>query len=143
MNRIARTLPFLGLAPFVGATGLLYAGMDTLPGLGPVDTLLSSYALLIVAFMAGTHWGLAVGRSRDVDVPLYLPSNVVALTAWFAHLLAPLPVELVVDAAALVVLVVIEHGFARPLGIDDEYLRLRTQVSALAATTVLAASIIV
>lgn len=143
MHVSARLLAFAGLIPFVAATALLLGGVQSLPLLGPVDRLLSSYALLIVSFMAGTHWGMAIARAKAAHVPLYLPSNLVALTAWFAYLLAPLAAQLVIDAGALLVLLVIEHRIAAAVAMDDEYVRLRTQVSTVAVAAVLTASVLV
>ena len=141
MPVLARLLAFLGLVPFIASAGLLFTGVRTVPWLGPVDHVLSTYALLIVAFMAGTHWGLAIARHDEARVPLYLPSNIVALSAWLAHLTAPLAVQLVVDGAALLLLIVIEHSVRHRLAINDDYLKLRTQVSTVAVTVVIAASL--
>ena len=139
----ARLLAFAGLIPFVAATALLLCGVQSLPLLGPVDRLLSSYTLLIVSFMAGTHWGMAIARAKAAHIPLYLPSNLVALTAWFTYLLAPLAAQLVIDAGALLVLLVIEHRIAAAVAMDDDYVHLRTQVSTVAVAAVLTASVLV
>ncbi|MEO1037697.1 MAG: DUF3429 domain-containing protein [Pseudomonadota bacterium] len=141
MSAIVPTLTFLGLVPFVAAAALVVIGVESLPYLGPIEPLLASYTLLIVSFMAGTHWGLSVARGGRQPAPLFLASILVALTAWFAFLFAPLQAALVIDAAALIVLLVSEHRYAGYFKISDDYLRLRTQVSAIAVATVLAASL--
>ncbi|MEM8983519.1 MAG: DUF3429 domain-containing protein, partial [Pseudomonadota bacterium] len=126
MNTVARPLAFSGLLPFVVISAMLALGVSEVPIVGPLLPVLSSYALLIVAFMAGTHWGICVTSNTPLRGPIFLLSNAIALAAWFAHLITMAPLELVIDAGALIGLLVVEHRFQQPLAVDEQYLKLRT-----------------
>lgn len=120
---------------------MLALGVVEAPIVGPLLPILSSYSLLIVAFMAGTHWGICMNSDTPLKGPIFLLSNAIALAAWFAHFIALPPLELVIDAGALVGLLVVEHRFAVPLAVDDRYLKMRTQVTAIAVTALLVAAV--
>ncbi len=103
---------FLGLAgllPFVGLTWVLSGAW---PGPG-IPSLLASreaavqaqltYAAIILSFMGGVQWGLAMrapaGQKRDAHLG-YVLSVLPALIGWFALILAPPAVALLIMAAA-------------------------------------------
>lgn len=86
---IAYCLGFSGLIPFVAFSAISW--------LGPVDwhptanTLLLGYAIAILSFMGGIHWGSAMTRQPDEEAGMlvfpYVVSVVPALAAWLAFML--------------------------------------------------------
>ncbi len=139
MSMAIKTLTWLGALPFVGLTLLLYVSIESIPGIGPTQFALTSYALMIVVFMAGTHWGQSLRTDPMRRQMLFVASNVLALGMWFAYVLAPDRIVLLIGAATLVVLFLIECLFATALDIDPEYLSLRAQVTGVASLSLMAA----
>jgi hypothetical protein len=83
---LTRPLAFAGAFPFVFAALLIFSGQKTLPVIGNVQNLATSYALLILAFMAGAHWGQYLSGAKT-SLNLFLLSNALTLAGWFAYLL--------------------------------------------------------
>jgi small-conductance mechanosensitive channel len=86
--QMSHALTYAGALPFIAAAGLCLVRVETLPLAGSVQTLATSYGLVIVSFMAGVHWGqMRSGKSGALN--LFVTSNTAALAAWFAFLLLP------------------------------------------------------
>ena len=104
------TLGLAGLIPFWGlALALLLRGAF---GLHPaaIDMALATYAAIIVSFLGGIRWGLAV-RAEDTGGN-YAISVVPALVAW-ALLAAPEPWRLAGLGLAALALGAIDLGLVR------------------------------
>lgn len=102
--RIAAILGGLGLLPFLaGALFAIVGGPDG------SATALRYYAAVILSFMGGVHWGLAIADTkgpRSFEGKLQLTLSVVpALVAWFA-LMRPLEASLLLMAFAFLILLV-------------------------------------
>lgn len=81
-------VPFWALAFGLGATGL--RPWDS----AALDFALVTYAAVILSFLGGIRWGLAVARSEQQDAAVhYFISIVPALIAW-ALLILPEPLRL-------------------------------------------------
>ena len=64
-SRTYTALALAGTIPFIAGAVLPMLCHDSLPHLGPLDQLVSSYGLAIVCFLAGAHWGIYLaGRNR-------------------------------------------------------------------------------
>ena len=103
-------LGLAGLIPFWAlAIGLLAHGAF---GLAPasLDTALASYGALILSFLGGIRWGLAVPAGDPG--PQFAISIVPSLVAW-ALLAAPEPWRLVALGLALLILGPIDLGLVR------------------------------
>lgn len=57
MKKIHQYLAFLGTLPFVICAACFIFDVQAIPILGDTRNVLSAYALVITAFMAGSHWG--------------------------------------------------------------------------------------
>jgi len=68
-------------------------------------------AVLIAAFLAGSHWGLAFAAGAKTRPALLLTTNAVTLAVWFAFLLLPLTASLVISAAAFAALLGADRRF--------------------------------
>ncbi|KZL17961.1 hypothetical protein PsAD2_02694 [Pseudovibrio axinellae] len=77
---LAGTLPFIA-----GAVGLS-AGYTFLPIIGATVIAVSLYALVILSFMAGIHWGMFFIAPHPSLGWLLIWSNFVALAGWFLFL---------------------------------------------------------
>ena len=57
-------------------------GVSSIKLIGSVDYIAAIYALTIVSFMAGVHWGMALDQQRpEWPVNLFLSSNAVTIMA--------------------------------------------------------------
>jgi Protein of unknown function (DUF3429) len=127
---ITHPLASAGVLPFVACALLLWAGHTSLPKLGSVSNIASSYGLLILSFMAGVHWGQQLS-GVETSFNLFMTSNAVALAAWFSYLLLPARLYFASFAVLFAVLLLIDRRMAAEGHISTGYLRTRTTVSAL------------
>ena len=128
MNNALR-LGYAGLLPFVAGAVLLWlVGPEVHPY---VALALSGYAAVILSFLGGIHWGLAL---REQAPPLaWLVWGVVpSLVAWLAMLM-PANAGLVVFGLALLVCYAVDRRLYPVQGLA-RWLTLRFRLSAVAAT---------
>lgn len=127
-------------APYVRVTAWLLASAGTLPflaaiadaaflGAGGVGTV-QIYGALIASFICGMHWAAALFAPHSLAVLLFLLSNVGALLAWLAALLAPQPGFLILAAIFAALLGIDRHLRVRELW-PDWFWRLRVAISAV------------
>lgn len=121
-------MPFWGLA-----FGLLLRGAF---GLEPhaLDLALATYAAIIVSFLGGIRWGLAVPRDRQGAN--YVVSILPSLVAW-ACLLAPEPWRLGLLGIVALALGIIDLGLVREGLAPPWFGRLRVILSAGAGVALL------
>ncbi len=127
-------LGIAGLLPFIGGAAALW----TLPPewLGLAGNALLAYAALIVSFLGGIHWGLAMPQAaqrRKQLIWAVLPS----LLGWAALLLNSVW-GLVLMVASLLLCYVVDTQLYRPLGLG-EWLRLRALLTVVATASCLSA----
>ena len=65
MQKIFPYLTYAGAIPFVFCALCLMIGVTQLPLLGPVEQVLSVYALVISTFLTGVHWGQHLHINED------------------------------------------------------------------------------
>ena len=123
-------LAYAGAIPFLACALLPFTGIVDLPWVGSLHYVSASYALVIVSFMAGIVGSFLIALLGPPGV-LLLTSNAVTLAAWFAFLLAPLPLTLVVAAAAFAVLLLVDYRLERGGAHAGAYLRTRRNVTTL------------
>ncbi|MDQ0347517.1 DUF3429 domain-containing protein [Ancylobacter vacuolatus] len=127
-------------APNVRVTAWLLASAGTLPflaaiadaavlGAGRVGTV-QIYGALIASFVCGMHWAAALFAPQTLAVRLFVLSNVAALLAWLAALLAPQPGFLILAAIFVALLGVDQHLRVRGLW-PDWFWKLRVAISAV------------
>lgn len=116
-------LPFLFLPCY-----RLFTGNSTLFGLD-VQTLLMGYGAVIVAFIAGIHWGIFLFRQCSLN--LFLHSNIIALLAW-ASLLWTLLWGVVILVFCFVYLLWIDTVLVRQQLLESWFYRLRVHASMMA-----------
>lgn len=129
-----------GLIPFVALAGIEAAGLAPF-GLSPdfIHAALATYGALIVSFLGGIRWGLAVGmtdqRAARVE---YVLSVVPQLLAWFS-LAFPAPWDLRALAGIVIALGFIDYALVRNGKAPAWFGRLRLGLSAGAGFSLLLA----
>ncbi len=136
--KLFKALAFAGTLPFVGAALLAALGIKAIPPFGSVSQLASSYGLAITSFIAGTHWAVQILNQAQSPFNLLVSSNIVVVVAWLAYLVLATDWVLAVQAAALLLLLVVDHRLFIGGVISLEYLRTR-----LIATLIATLSLIV
>ena len=127
----ARLLAQLGLVPFGLGALLVWAGLA--PELHRfVTQALSVYAAVIISFLGGMHWGLAMRHSAP-PAKLFIWGVVPPLVAWPAVLMPPYA-GLVVHGVLLLVCYGVDRRIYPMLGVGS-WLTLRFRLSLLAALT--------
>ncbi len=140
---LALVLGWAGVLPFWGLALALAAGVD-LPVIGDEAAALVSYGAIILSFMAGVHWGLAM---RAPDAPdgaqatrLLAISVVPAVIAWFATL-ATTGTAIVILAILFVALLPVDLWAITERLAPPWYRPLRLQLSAAVVTALLLAAV--
>jgi hypothetical protein len=127
----ARLLGQLGLVPFGLGALLVWAGLA--PELHRfVTQALSVYAAVIISFLGGMHWGLAMRHSAP-PAKLFIWGVVPPLVAWPAVLMPPYA-GLVVHGVLLLVCYGVDRRIYPMLGVGS-WLTLRFRLSLVAALT--------
>jgi ATP/ADP translocase len=127
---MTRPLAFAGALPFLASALFLWSGETQFPGLGSVQNIAASYGLLILAFMAGAHWGQYLA-GLQTRMNLFVISNVVALAGWFAYLLLSPRLFFAVLAALFAALLMIDRNLKAEGLLDAGYVVTRSVVSAI------------
>lgn len=127
LPRLVSALALAGIIPFAAGALYLVAPVGP-PHFYPlVSTALAWWAVIILSFMAGTYWGMAVaGRA---DPLLLIGSNVAAIAAWGVLIALPsawIPVAISVLYALLLLLEWRAYAIGR---VPLFYLRLRMAIT--------------
>ena len=126
--RDALRLGYAGLLPFLAGAGLVWL---VRPEVHPYVALaLSGYAAVILSFLGGIHWGLAM-REPTPPLPWLVWGVVPSLVAWLAMLM-PANAGLVVLGLALLGCYAVDRRLYPAQGVAH-WLTLRFRLSAVAA----------
>ena len=127
----------LGIIPFVGLSLATPFASDVLEA--RLSFALMAYGAIILSFLGGIHWGLAIGAVPQTDNALWrrialsiLPS----LVAWVA-LLTPSSIGFLVLAAAFVAMLLVEIRASRIHEAPAWYPKLRWPLSCGAVAALL------
>lgn len=72
-----RILTYLGALPFIFYPLTLYLNLD----INKFTPLFTSYTLIIISFMSGSHWGINLGNYKHKS-SIFLISNIITLAGW-------------------------------------------------------------
>ena len=117
---LAQCLTYAGVLPFLGAA-IMPAVKSNFLGLN-YDSLILTYGAVIASFVAGIHWGIYL--FKDAPLNLFIHSNVVALLAWCAVMVAH-PTNTVILLICFLYLIVIDRQLWKAGVIEKWYLRTR------------------
>jgi hypothetical protein len=128
---LARQLGWAGVLPFVGGALLLWLVPASQPQAHAFAALaLSGYAAVIISFLGGVHWGVAL-RQDAPDLRLLAWGVTPSLLAWVA-LLMPAYAALVVHGAVLLLCWAVDRRLYPQHGLE-RWLTLRFRLSAVAS----------
>lgn len=132
MQRIYLMLGHAGLIPFVGLA--ILAIMDW----SPAQPILVKYGALIMTFLGGTVWMLAMEKKLHWSVAVI--SNVIMLLAWVVLVLfLPVPnIALLALAILFSAFVTFENQIMRP-HYHEDYFRLRLILTVVAVISLMVA----
>lgn len=134
-SRLYSTLAIAGTTPFVACALLPLIGTESLPVLGPLDVLASTYGLAIICFLAGAHWGTYLYGEFRTPFNLFISSNVILLAVWFAFIGASLAWSIAAQIIAFQVLLFIDYRLNRSAIISANYLRIRIVATLIASVS--------
>ena len=128
LSDTARWLGHLGLVPFV--LGALLVWVVNAQAHPYATLALSAYAAVIVSFLGGIHWGLAL-RMTAPPATLFIWGVVPSLVAWLAVMMPP-SAGLVVHGAMLLVCYAVDRRIY-PVQGAAQWLTLRFRLSTVAS----------
>ena len=132
----------LGLAPFIGLALAVALGAPRIGGVDAASALLG-YGSVILSFLGGAHWGLALRHpAKDTRSRLYLAAMAPPLWAW-AGLLVGGAGGLGMMAAGLAAHGAVDGTFATRFAAPRWYGRLRLLLATLATISTAAAAVVV
>lgn len=134
-KRSSRWLGLAGTLPFLLLTASAWWGSST------AGALMGAYAALIVAFVAGSHWGATLAKLRRPSLHCLLLSCGLALLAWLAMASAH-QYSLILLAALLIVLWLIEEFGHLRASWPGHYSRQRRLLTAITVSSLLLVSLV-
>ena len=129
LSSLVIALTAAGAIPFVAGAVYLIAPIGPADYYPFVRTALAWWAVIILSFMAGTFWGLAI--ARRADPVLLIGSNAAAIAAWLALLLLPSAVIPVAISALFALLLLLDWHAVRSGIVPLSYLRLRMAITSV------------
>jgi len=137
-TRIYSILTYAGALPFIACALLPLIGVRAIQQIGSVDYIAAVYALTIVSFMAGVHWGMALDQQRtEWPVNLFLSSNAVTIMAWLAFLTTTPKITLIMGILAFLYLLWVDERLYSLNLLTAHYLQTRRRVTALVVISLL------
>lgn len=128
-KKLYTSLAYLGALPFIISAVLLSLDVQKLFSLGSVLNIANSYAMVIVVFMSGIHWGTYLCDEKSNSLNLLLISNVITVFSWFAFLLLGPGYSLIFYIFAFMVLLWIDIKLYFVSVITKDYLLTRCFVT--------------
>lgn len=132
-------LAYAGALPFVACALLLVAGIAEIPYVASTAFVAATYAVAIVSFIGGIHWGTwQHARADGAEMPALLPwSNVLTLLVWCALLLTSVRAALLTAIACFAVLLLLDRRLCALNVISGDYYRVRRNVTAIVISSLL------
>ena len=130
-------LSYAGALPFLLISGLFILQIKTIAVLGNLETILSSYSLIIAVFMSGSLWGLHLKRADQWLIWLPLISNFNAISLWFGYLIFSFKNFILLVIINLLMLILLDRKLAHAQIIESQYYQLRLIVTLIVVTSLL------
>ena len=135
-NPVVNTLVFAGALPFIGL--LLLHAVPLLPGFGATQ-MFNSYALVILSFLCGSHWGAGITGSGRLAPVFFVVTNVLVLVLWLTHQWLSSTAFQLVALLELGLLLAMDHWLQRAGLLPRWYLDTRIRITVIVALCVLVA----
>lgn len=137
-SKLYTLLTYSGTLPFLACAILPYANFSALPVLGSFDRIAAVYALVIVSFMAGTHWGNYLVMEDTAPVNLFLSSNIIAIIIWLVFLSMNIATSLWVSTVAFLFLLWVDYKLFQANLITRYYFNVRRNATAIVVVSLIA-----
>ena len=126
---LASILTYAGAIPFILAAFCMYWDFEKLPIIGDVQKIIDLYSLVIVVFIAGSHWGLSFNLFEKQRRYLMIISNLLTLAVLASYIwLISIPFQLSVIAILLMLLLIDYWLYFKEINSQD-YVLMRLIVS--------------
>ena len=134
---------YTGTIPFIFSSVLFGMSIHELPLLGSVEKILSVYALVILSFLAGSHWGQHLQiKKGQWNLYLSILSNGIAVVLWLGFLLFSFKILMVIFAVTFLVLLIIDHRLFQMDLINRHYFQTRFFVSLIVIMSLLVSGVL-
>ena len=130
-------MTYAGALPFIACVSMLYTGVNDIGPLGPVNEIVSVYALIIISFIAGIHLGTYLFYSTKTPKALFIISNVIAAIAWMSLLFANPNSSTLILVGAFIYLLGVDFLLKREMFISATYFITRIIVTMISAGSLL------
>ena len=137
MNKTNVSLMYAGTIPFVLCALCLMTNIMQLPLLGLVEKILSAYGLVILSFLAGSHWGQNINNTTFLS----LLSNVIVIAIWLGFLTLGFKMLITMFIATFLTLLIIDNHLFRKGLITYPYFHARCLASAIVIISLMSAGI--
>ena len=121
----ARLLTYLGILPFLICSITIFVGFDQ----EKTVFILRAYAVVIVSFISGIHWGIGIKDNQHSTAWLLATSNIISLLAWGSLFIHHVISALSLLTLLLVLLLVIDHKLYGMRQIKFWFIKLRRQAT--------------
>jgi hypothetical protein len=127
-GRAGHVLAWLGTIPFIIAliVSLSPYRLHVWPFL---VVLVSTYAAMIVTFIAGTHWGLSAHIPENKAKKVMILSNLITLFAWLGILFPSWLISWMIVLSCYWLAYAIDKTIERHGGSDAKYLKMRLHIT--------------
>lgn len=127
LPRLVPLLSWAGIIPFAALAIYLVVPFGEPSYYRLVSTALAWWSVIILGFMAGSYWGMAL--TNGGDRVLMVASNVAAIAAWAALILLPADWTPVAVSALFALLLPLEWRACTKGLVPPSYLRLRMAIT--------------
>ena len=147
MKKVFPFLSYAGAIPFILCPIYLYFNLKPLIGLSFswlfTAKTLSTYSLIIICFLAGSHWGQHLNIGQPESTYLAISSNIIVVCLWLSALVFSLKPLFFIFVAGLTILLLIDYLLLQRKRISSHYFKTRFQVTTIAIISLITTSFIV
>ena len=137
MKKIYQYLSYAGALPFVFCALCFIKDIHIFPLLGYVDSILSSYGLVISSFMAGSHWGQHLNLSGKWRIYLPIFSNINTILLWLSFIIFSFKILFFILVISFLAQLLIDHKLYQGGVISYEYFRTRFLVTLIVISSLI------
>lgn len=133
-----RILAYAGALPFVATALFSYFDPESWPWLVHVPRhFILTYALVILSFMCGVHWGTYLYKQEECPINLFLISNMVVIALWLGLILPMFFWKILIAILGFAILLAIDYILFKRQIITPDYWRTRRNVTAIVIVSLL------
>lgn len=135
-GKAGHVLAWLGTLPFLIAVIVCFTPFRLF--VWPfLVVLTSTYAAMIVTFIAGTHWGLSSQMPYDKAKRVMIYSNLITLLAWLGILFPSWLISWLILLTCYWLTYAVDKSIQKQGGSDSSYLRMRFYVTTFVTISIL------